>query len=150
MRSSKKPVDNRRQVFLALSSSIESQLRDAFLDRFDDGKETQSSLAAKLGVNKSVVNRRLRGESNMTVKTLADMVWALEQCIEVKVFDPHKDVSNRGKIVPIVEAVAVAESSSRTIANLGSGESAKNNEPTTDSRIRVIKHQNREPMSVQP
>ena len=36
----------------------------------------------------------------MTVETIADMVWALGQCINVNIFDPSEVDSNDFKIEP--------------------------------------------------
>ena len=38
----------------------------------------QQELAEKLGVHRSVVNRRLQGKSNLTLRTIAEMAWAME------------------------------------------------------------------------
>jgi hypothetical protein len=81
-------INNRRRTFLALVSTIERQLREAYDRKHRNGTITQAELAAKLGVNRSVVNRRLTGRTNMTIETLADMVWALDQQVYVAIFDP--------------------------------------------------------------
>jgi len=67
--------------------AIESKLRDAYARRHDEGKATQASLAEKLGVNRSSIHRRLNGAENMTLKTVADLVWALDCCIEIEIAD---------------------------------------------------------------
>ena len=100
MRSFDRKIDNRRQVFLALASSIEGQLRDAYAKKYEAKEETQASLARKLGVGRSVVNRRLRGHTNMTIESLADMAWALGHCIEVEISDPKVELANRKRVVP--------------------------------------------------
>ncbi len=76
--------------------SIESQLRDSYADLYESGAETQSSIAKRLGVGRSVINRRLTGQNNMTIETLADMVWALKRAIRVIVFDPLIDRESNG------------------------------------------------------
>jgi DNA-directed RNA polymerase subunit N (RpoN/RPB10) len=81
-------LDPRRQVFLSLSGQIEGQLRAAYDQRFHAGEVTQTKLANRLGVNRSCVNRRLLGHTNMTVETIADMVWALGFAIKVDIYDP--------------------------------------------------------------
>jgi hypothetical protein len=86
--SSRRTTDPRRKMFLSLSGQIEGQLRDAYDRKFKAGAVTQSSLAAKLGVGRSAVHRRLMGHVNMTEKTIADMVWALDHQIKVEIFDP--------------------------------------------------------------
>ena len=90
MPSSRAKPSLRRQVYLALSSKIESQLRDLFTARAEDDGLTQSAVADKLGINRSVVSRRLNGRTNMTVETIAEMVWAGGGCIDVKIYDPAK------------------------------------------------------------
>ena len=98
MRSYINNVDNRRQVYLSLVSDVESQIRDAYAERHEQGIETQTSLAEKLGVNRSVVNRRLRGLNNLTLESLADLVWGLGQCIKVEIFDPSTNPTNHVRV----------------------------------------------------
>jgi DNA-binding phage protein len=81
-------IDPRRASYLNLVSSVEAQLRDIYARLHDAGLENQASLAKKLGVSRSVVNRRLTGQQNMTLETVADMVWALGATISVKIDDP--------------------------------------------------------------
>jgi hypothetical protein len=71
-----------------LAGQIESQLREAYGRKFDAGLATQSSVAAKLGINRSAVHHRLMGHTNMTIETIADMVWALDHAVRVEIFDP--------------------------------------------------------------
>jgi hypothetical protein len=79
-------LDERRSLYLRLAGDIERQLRGAYDRLYKTGEATQSSLAAKLKVNRSVVHRRLSGRSNMRISTLADMVWALGQNISVNIY----------------------------------------------------------------
>lgn len=99
MRSSRHKANTRRQMYLALVSKVESSLRDAYAKLYDAGLETQTSLAEKLGVNRSVVNRRLTGQQNMTLETVADMAWALGQCIEMEIYDPAEKKTNAPRVV---------------------------------------------------
>jgi transcriptional regulator with XRE-family HTH domain len=80
-------------MYLALAGSIESQLRDAFARQSKGGNVSQSSLAKKLGINRSAVHKRLTGQTNMTIETIADMLWALDQDFKFSVFDKY--VSNK-------------------------------------------------------
>jgi hypothetical protein len=50
---------NRHKVFLNLAGSVDGQLRDAYAKRYAAGLDNQVSLSKKLGVGRSVVNRRL-------------------------------------------------------------------------------------------
>ena len=82
-------------MFLKLSGQIEGQLREAYAKKNEAGLLNQSALAERLGVDRSAVNRRLTGKINMTEETIADMVWALDHDIEVRIFDPIENQSNR-------------------------------------------------------
>jgi hypothetical protein len=94
LRSFRTKIDDRHQVFLVLSAEIERQLREAYDLRFRQGLANQSSLATKLDVDRSVIHRRLTGRTNMTTETLADMVWALNHCIHVHIYDPETSPLN--------------------------------------------------------
>lgn len=99
VRSSRHKPSNRRKMYLALVGKVERKLRDAYAKRYDAGEETQTSIAEKLGVNRSVINRRLSGKQNMTLETVADMAWALGQCVEIDIFDPAERPSNEPRIL---------------------------------------------------
>ena len=81
-------------MFLKLSGMIEGQLRDAYAKKYEAGTLNQSSLAQRLGVNRSAVHHRLTGETNMTIETIADMIWGLDHDIELKIFDPQDSTKN--------------------------------------------------------
>lgn len=100
MSFSRPAVSNRRQVYLALSSSIEGQLRDGYARRHAAGLDTQATLADKIGVRRTAINKRLLGKTNMTTETLADMVWALGYCIDVHIYDPFEPLERAGSDGP--------------------------------------------------
>jgi transcriptional regulator with XRE-family HTH domain len=54
----------------------------------------QQEIAEKLGVNRSVVNKRLLGESNLTLRTIADLAWAMDADIEFKLV-PRRSMPER-------------------------------------------------------
>lgn len=101
MRSFKSQPDNRRSVYLSLVGAIEAGLRDAYAVKHEAGQATQSSIARKLGVSRSTINKRLKGQNNMTLETVADMVWALGQCVRVEIFDPTQAPTNGHRIEPV-------------------------------------------------
>ena len=84
-------------MYLRLVGAIESQLRDAYARRHDEGV-TQSSLARKVGVGRAAINRRLTGRANLTIKTIADLVWALDHSIKVEIFDPQTQRSESNSL----------------------------------------------------
>jgi hypothetical protein len=97
-------------MYLKLSSMIEGQLRDAYAKKHDAGALNQSSLADKLGVNRSAVHHRLTGRTNMTLETIADMVWGMDQDIELKIFDPTDSAKNRRVPEPTLDTFPLEES----------------------------------------
>jgi hypothetical protein len=89
-------------MFLKLSSQIEGQLREAYARKYAAGVLNQSTLAKKLEVDRSAINRRLTGRVNMTEETIADMVWGLEYDIDVKIFDPSESQMNQRPAMPVI------------------------------------------------
>ena len=60
-----------------LISSVRRSLTMAALSsKMDDGI-SQQSIADKIGVNRSVINRLLKGTANLTIRTVAEIAWAL-------------------------------------------------------------------------
>lgn len=57
--------------------TVRKQLITAALDEKRETGITQSAVAAKLGVARSVISRLLRGEANLTLRTVAEIAWAL-------------------------------------------------------------------------
>jgi len=57
------------------------QVRKALVSAaIEEKKETgisQQQIASRLGVNRSVINRLLRGEANLTLRSVAEIAWAL-------------------------------------------------------------------------
>ncbi len=107
-------------MYLALVAKVEGALREAYVRRNEAGIENQSTVAEKLGVNRSVVNRRLTSRHNMTLETVADMAWALGQSVEIDIFDPDERPSNQPRIISehrrIVSSSAQAESAAGSSA----------------------------------
>jgi hypothetical protein len=129
MPSSRPAPSARRQMFLKISGLIEGQLRDAYDRKFRAGELNQSSLAAKLGVNRSAVHHRLAGRTNMTIETIADMIWGLGQDIELKIFEPLESQKN-SCIAPntpaqIISPILSANAATKTIATASSTSAKK-------------------------
>lgn len=86
-----KRPDKRRRVFLSLVSEIDRGLRDAYGARYEQGRTNQKRLAEKLGVHRSVIHRRLTSQANLTVKSIADLVWGLDWGLKIAFFDPETE-----------------------------------------------------------
>ena len=72
--------------------TVRKALIKAALDEKDRSGITQQAIAQKLNVNRSVVNRLLRGDSNLTLRSVAEIAWALE-LKPVFELEPHKIIS---------------------------------------------------------
>ena len=76
---------SRHNMYLALSSQVNNQLRDLFDQRYNEGSLTQSKIARMLEIDRATINRRLRGLANMKIETIADMAWALGGTVEITI-----------------------------------------------------------------
>jgi transcriptional regulator with XRE-family HTH domain len=68
-------------------SMLQKKIQKALLD---SGK-TQQEIASILGVDRSVVNRRLKGSANLTARSIAEFAFALDK--DVKIEFSNMDVS---------------------------------------------------------
>lgn len=57
--------------------SVKKELMRAAFTEKENSRVTQQSIAAKLGVNRSVIHRMLKGETNLTLRSVAEIAWAL-------------------------------------------------------------------------
>jgi len=77
------------------ASRFISRVRNELLKAVAEEKEvsglTQQKLATKLGVNRSVINRQLNGEANLTLRSIADLAWALDRDITFAISKTGKD-----------------------------------------------------------
>jgi transcriptional regulator with XRE-family HTH domain len=77
---------------------VRDELLKALSERKKDGKLTQQELATKLDVHRSLINRQLSGESNLTLRSLADLAWAMDMEIT---FELKKPVVEAGQNQPV-------------------------------------------------
>src|SRR5690348_14956152 len=66
-----------------VKSQLLRQIRRRFKLLHERDEFTQSDLAARLGVNKAVICRRLQGENDMRVETMAEMARGLDCRVDV-------------------------------------------------------------------
>jgi transcriptional regulator with XRE-family HTH domain len=69
------PSEEERRLFAQDACMLAAT--EAIVRAMDEQSVTQSQLAAKIGKGRAYVSQRLNGAANMTLKTLADMLWAL-------------------------------------------------------------------------
>ena len=60
----------------------------------------QQALAEKLGIERSLINRQLSGEANLSLRSLADLAWAMDMEISFELKEP---VARAGQNQPILD-----------------------------------------------
>lgn len=54
----------------------------------------QQEIAEKLGTDRSVINRRVLGKENLTLRSVAELAWALDQDIVFSFIPKHRSRSS--------------------------------------------------------
>ncbi|KLN61875.1 hypothetical protein WH96_06260 [Kiloniella spongiae] len=93
MNSYKYKIDPRDGAYIKSLNKVHFEWANIIED-FKSQGVTISDLAKKLGVNKSVLSRRFKGESNVTLKSLSDIAWLSGKDLEIKYTD-RSSQSNR-------------------------------------------------------
>jgi len=82
------PKSRKAARFISL---LQKKLQKAFVET---GK-TQQEIATILGVDRSVVNRRLTGSANLTARSIAEFAYAFDKDIQIEFVDrPRATQSN--------------------------------------------------------
>lgn len=68
------PKDRASARFIA---SVQRAIVEIALAERENSQITQQEIANRLGVNRSVINRILKGETNLTLRSVAEVAWAL-------------------------------------------------------------------------
>lgn len=77
---------------------VRGELLRALSERKSEGGLSQEALARKLDTERSLINRQLSGESNLTLRSLADLAWAMD--LEIS-FELKKPAADAGQNQPI-------------------------------------------------
>jgi cyanate lyase len=78
MTSFRLKIDPKERYVSRFFGQVERAFQSAFVEAKKDRKLTQQKIAELLGVDRSVINRRLLRRENMTERTLAEMAWAMD------------------------------------------------------------------------
>lgn len=71
-------IDERSEAAARFISAARRELLQAFIAAKDTRGLTQASIAQRLGVDPSVISRQLGGEANLTLRSIAELSWAME------------------------------------------------------------------------
>lgn len=83
MKSSNLHISKRRRTFVRLLGEIQHALLEALSEEHHSRGLTRAEIARLIGRDKSFVTRKLTGESNMTLQSLADLAFALDRPVKV-------------------------------------------------------------------
>lgn len=89
-------LDARSRKSARFIAKVHKQMQDAFVRSYKSTGMTQQKLAEKLGVDRSFVNRKLSGEGNLTLRTIADFAWALDCDVDFALV-PTRSISHNYK-----------------------------------------------------
>ena len=81
------------QDYFANLKTALSSMRRLFRTRADTEGLTQDDVAAALGIDKSLVSRRLNGEENVTLRTLSFMASAMRCRLQIR-FRPYEELGH--------------------------------------------------------
>jgi len=67
---------------------VRNELLRALSERKSENAFSQQALARKLGVDRSVINRQLSGEDSLTLRSVAELAWAMGMEISFELKPP--------------------------------------------------------------
>jgi DNA-binding phage protein len=70
-------IGSRARIAGRFLGRVRSELLKSLAQKKNEEGLSQQALAAKLGVHRSLINRQLSGEANLTLRSLADLAWAM-------------------------------------------------------------------------
>ena len=82
-------IGDRARKVSRFIAHVRSELQRVLVEEKSTRKITQQSIAEKLGVNRSVINRQLMGEENLTLRSIAELAWALDWELEFQLTKPE-------------------------------------------------------------
>jgi transcriptional regulator with XRE-family HTH domain len=77
---------------------VRGELLRALSERKSESGFSQEALARKLDIKRSLINRQFSGETNLTLRSLADLAWAMDLDIS---FELKKPVAKAGQNQPM-------------------------------------------------
>lgn len=81
---------------------------------------TQQQVAQKIGVDRAVVNRRLRGDANLTARSIAEFAYAFDKDIELNFLDRAKPRANTFVDTASTQEVTKVQGSTKHTISRGS------------------------------
>jgi transcriptional regulator with XRE-family HTH domain len=73
-------IDQRSMKAAKFIAKLQAEIQRALVE----SGLTQQEVAERLGVDRSVINRRLKGKANLTARSICDFAYAFDQNVVVK------------------------------------------------------------------
>lgn len=93
MSSFRLKIDPRKRAAGRFILSVRTALQKAFAEEESARGLTRSQMAQALGIHRSAITRRLGGTESLTMRTIADLAWAMGREPELVL---HKPVARPG------------------------------------------------------
>ncbi len=84
-------LDPKDEASARLIGDIGRQLQKTLVERKAAGKLTQQEIANRIGIDRARVNKCFSGVNNLTLRSLAELVWAMDAEIDVDIRLPEKN-----------------------------------------------------------
>ena len=91
-------------------------------DRMQEKKVSRSELAEQIGKSKSFVTQILRGQHNMTLRTLADLAWALDTRVQLRDIPWEAEIQSQRGMTWFRSSWALPEGPFQRVAQSKKGE----------------------------
>ena len=132
-------IDPRKRVAARLIGAVRKALISAAMDERDATGLTQQAIADRLGVHRSFVTKLLKNEGNLTLRSIADLAWALgyQPNFSLDRNVPLDRCNNTAQVTTAEEHVPAANQSPRPFY-VHSGESV--NAPSRTTRVLETSH----------
>lgn len=81
-------LEPKEEAAAELIAAVGQRLQEVLVEHKAIDGLTQQELATRLGVNRAQVNRCFSGYHNLTLRSLAELVWALDAEIKIEIAMP--------------------------------------------------------------
>jgi transcriptional regulator with XRE-family HTH domain len=85
-------IDSRARQAGRFIGLVRRELLRALSQKKAEAGISQQALARKLDVHRSLINRQLSGEANLTLRSLADLAWAMDMEISFELKKPETEL----------------------------------------------------------
>lgn len=91
-------VSPNRRAAARFVARVHRAISEAYVEQAQKDGKTQSEIARMLGVHRSVINRELRGASNLTLGRVAELAWAMGKKPTFKLEDDVDAVGTNNRL----------------------------------------------------